>query len=183
MKSSPASEPQKAQVLVVDDHPMLREGVVQFLNRQQDIAVCGEADSIASAQGALSHKRPDLVLLDLRLGASDTIEFIKALKAQYGPLPILVFSQFDETIFAEKALKAGANGYVMKQEATEEVLVAIRTVLSGQMYVSRQLAVMIFQKSMEAPQPGPAEVNPQAMDVSRLTDRELHVFQLVGSGF
>jgi DNA-binding NarL/FixJ family response regulator len=173
----------KAEVLIVDDHPLLREGVVQFLNRQEDIAVCAEADSIASAQSALRRRRPDLVLLDLRLGASDTVDFIKTIKAEHGPLPVLVFSQFDETLFAEKALRAGANGYVMKQEATEEVLLAIRTVLRGQMYVSRQLAVLIFQKSMGAPTQPPPEEEGDVLGVNKLTDRELHVFQLIGTGF
>lgn len=182
MKTDTPKLSAKSRVVVVDDHPLLREGVVQFINRQTDLVVSGEADSVASTQATVLRHGPDLLLLDLRLGAGDTIELIKSLKAQYPSMPILVFSQFDETLFAEKALRAGASGYVMKQEATEEVLTAIRTVLRGGMYVSRQIAVLALQKSFEAPNQTQTPVDSVAM-VEKLSDREFHVFQMIGCGY
>ncbi len=179
MKNTKPTLLSKARILVVDDHPLLREGVVQFINRQADLAVCGEADSISSAQSEVQRHHPDLILLDLRLGVGDTIDLIKAFSVQYRSMPILVFSQFDETLFAEKALRAGARGYVMKQEATEEVLTAIRTVLRGGMYVSRQIAVAVLQKSFEEPI---QSASANDLTFEKLSDRELHVFQMIGTG-
>lgn len=180
MKTPQANEPVKARIVVVDDHPLLREGVTQFINRQDDLTVCGEGDSIASAKSAVFQNDPDLLLLDLRLGAGDTIDLIKVFRVQCRSMPILVFSQFDETLFAEKAIRAGARGYLMKQEATEEVLNAVWIVLRGGMYVSRQIAVQVFQKSFESPV---QTVSEDEMKVEKLSDRELHVFQMLGSGF
>jgi DNA-binding NarL/FixJ family response regulator len=169
----------KSRILVADEQPLLREGVVHFINRQKDLIVCGEADSIASARIKAARLVPDLLLLDLRLGSGDTIDLIEDFKIQHPSMAILVFSQFDETLFAEKALRAGAMGYVLKQEATEEVLTAVRTVLNGAMYVSRQIAVLILQKSLENPVLSLA-VN--EVTVGKLSDRELHVFQRLGAG-
>lgn len=180
MTAAAPKPPAKSRVLVVDDHPLLREGIIQFINRQDDLVVCGEADSIASARTAVPRHEPDLLLLDLRLGSGDTIDLIKALKIQYSSMPILVISQYDETLFAEKALRAGARGYVLKQEATEEVLVAIRAVLHGDVYVSRRMAVLVLQKSFEEPIHAVAGSD---VTVEKLSDRELHVFQMLGAGF
>ena len=119
----------KMRILVVDEHPLLRDGVINLINRQIDMVVCGSADNIPSVGTALTGCKPDLILLDLRLGTGDTLEFIKALKVQYPELRILVFSQFEETIFAERALRAGANGYLMKQATNEELLTAIHDIV------------------------------------------------------
>lgn len=166
----------KTRVLVVDDHPLFREGIVQFITRQPDIEVSGEADSVAGTYAELKKNQPDLILLDLRLGQSDGIELIKSLKAQYPELLILVISQHDEGLFAERSIRAGASGYVMKQEATEEVLSAIRTVLAGDLYISRRIAALVFRKTLDeklaAPRAG----------VEKLSDRELQVFQMLGAG-
>jgi DNA-binding NarL/FixJ family response regulator len=170
----------KTRILVVDEHPLLRHGIITFINCQPDMIVCGEADCIASAQSKLAECRPQLLVIGLRLGAGDSLEFVKALKAQYPGLLILVYSAFEETIFAERALRAGANGYLMKKAAGEEMLAAIRDVLRGQVYVSRELALRAFQKSLETPQQNRASGNLTAID--NLSDRELHVFQLIGSG-
>jgi DNA-binding NarL/FixJ family response regulator len=166
----------KASVLVVDDHPLFRHGVVLLIDRQNDLYCCGEADSVATAQAAVAAKKPRVVLLDLRLGNEDGVELIKALKARFAALHILVLSQYDEALYAERALRAGANGYVMKEEATEEVLVALRTVLAGQPYVSRKMAALVLHKMLET------KPNQQGDGVANLTDRELQVFQLVGAG-
>jgi DNA-binding NarL/FixJ family response regulator len=180
MKRAAPKAAAKARIAVVDDHPMLREGVVQLINRQEDVVVCGEGDSIASARAVVEEKKPDLLLLDLRLGGGDTLELIKSFKAQYPALPILVFSQFEETMFAEKSMRAGARGYVMKQEATEEVLAAIRALLKGEMYISRQIAVLVLQKSFDSPIQAASEND---VTVEKLSDRELHVFQMIGADF
>lgn len=170
--------PVKKRIAVIDGHPMVREGIVNILNRNEDLVVCGEADSVTSARNVVMSGCPDLLLLELQLGAGDTLELIKALKSERPALQVLVFSQLDEHSFAIRAMRAGARGYVMKQEPTEEVLLAIRTVLHGGMYISRQMAVKIFHESNS-----PAEVGPVRVDAAlqKLSDRELHVFRLIGS--
>ena len=170
----------KMRILVVDEHPLLRDGVINLINRQIDMVVCGSADNIPSVGTALTGCKPDLILLDLRLGTGDTLEFIKALKVQYPELRILVFSQFEETIFAERALRAGANGYLMKQATNEELLTAIRDIVCGGIYVSRKIAMLAFQKSLETPRQNYPREN--VTDTEILSDREMHVFQLLGSG-
>ena len=170
----------KTRILVVDEHPLLRHGIISFINGQPDMIVCGEADCIPSAQNKIGECKPQLVVTALRLGAGDSLEFVKALKAQYPSLLILVYSAFEEAIFAERALRAGANGYLMKKAAGEEMLAAIRDVLSGQIYVSRDLALRAFEKSLGTSQQNRASGNLTAID--NLSDRELHVFQLIGSG-
>ena len=167
---------QKKRVLVVDDHPLLRAGLIQFIDRQEDLICCGEADSAASTQSAVPSCKPDLVLLDLRLRSEDGLELIKSLKSQFPELLILVLSQRDETLYAERALRAGARGYIMKEEAAGEVLSAVRAVLSGEFYLSRKLAIRLVQKSIES---RPAVSGP---GIGSLTDRELQVFELLGSG-
>jgi DNA-binding NarL/FixJ family response regulator len=170
------THPTKAQVLIVDDHPLLREGLVQFLNRQDDLTCCGEAEDAAGAETAIVRLKPDLVLLDLRLGSGDGLEFIKSLKARYENLRILVLSQQDELLFAERCIAAGAAGYIMKQEATREVLNAVRAVLQGELYISRKLSARLLKKMIET-RPASSRTG-----LEKLTDRELQVFQLLASG-
>ncbi len=170
----------KIRILVVDEHPLIRHGIITFIDCQPDMVVCGEADCIPSARTKLAECKPHLLVIGLRLGTGDSLEFVKALKAQYPGLLIIVYSAFEETIFAERALRAGANGYLMKKAVKEEMLTAIRDVLHGQIYVSRDLALRAFQKSLETPQQNRASENPPTID--NLSDREMHVFQLIGSG-
>ena len=147
--SLPGTHAAKIRVLVVDEHPMLRHGIITYFNCQSDVTVCGEADDIPRTQSKVAECRPDLLLIGLRLGTGDSLEFVKALKAQYPKLLILVYSAFEEAIFAERALRAGANGYLMKKATREEMLIAVRDVRRGQVYVSRELAMSAFQKSLE----------------------------------
>jgi DNA-binding NarL/FixJ family response regulator len=175
-----ANRSAKIRILVADEHPLLREGANRLINRQPDMVVCGNADSIPTVQNTLTGCKPDLVLLGLRLGSGDTLEFIKALKAQYPELLILAFSPFDETIFAERTLRAGANGYLMNNATNEELLTAIRDILSGGIYVSRKIAMLTFQKWLETPRQSRSQGNLTAIE--NLSDREMHVFQLLGSG-
>src|SRR5438309_9002162 len=170
----------KIRILVVDEHPLIRHGIITFIDCQPDMVVCGEADCIPSARTKLAECKPHLLVIGLRLGTGDSLEFVKALKAQYPGLLIIVYSAFEETIFAERALRAGANGYLMKKAVKEEMLSAIQDVLRGQIYVSRDLALRAFQKSLEIPRQNRASRNLAAIDY--LSDREMHVFQLIGSG-
>jgi DNA-binding NarL/FixJ family response regulator len=175
----PETHATKMRILVVDEHPLLRQGMTMFLNCQPDMIVCGEADSIRNAQSKLAECRSDLIVLGLCLGTGDTLDFIKALKAQKPKLPILVFSQYEEGLFAERALCAGAKGYLMKRATKEELLTAIRDILSGQVYVSREIAMRAFKKSLET---RPEDRLRSASALENLSDRELHIFQLLGSG-
>jgi DNA-binding NarL/FixJ family response regulator len=176
----PGRQIAKTRIVVVDEQPLLRHGVVAFINDQPGMVACGEADCIPDARSKLAECRPQLLVIGLRLGTGDSLEFVKALKAQYSKLLILVYSAFEESIFAERALRAGANGYLMKKAAKEEMLTAIRDVLRGQIYVSRDLALRAFQKSLATPQQNRALGNLPVVD--NLSDREMHVFQLIGSG-
>src|SRR5205823_12997924 len=172
----------KIQILVVDEHPLFREGAVNLINQQLDMAACGNADAIPSVQSVLPGCKPDLILLGLQLGTGDTLEFIKALKAQNPELRILVFSQFEETLFAERALRAGASGYLMKHAPNEELLTAIREIVGGKIYVSRKIAMLAFQKSLETPRENGHQCQCNHASIESLSDREIHVFQLLGSG-
>src|SRR5437773_2675128 len=172
----------KIQILVVDEHPLFREGAVNLINQQLDMVACGNADAITSVQNALKGCKPDLVLLGLQLGTGDTLEFIKALKAQCPELRILVFSQFEETLFAERALRAGARRYLMKHAPNEELLTAIHEIVRGEIYVSRKIAMLAFQKSLETPRENGHQCQCNHASIEILSDREVHVFQLLGSG-
>lgn len=166
----------KKRVLIVDDQPLLREGLAQLINRQTELVCCGEADGGATAQAAVARLNPDLVILELRLGDADGLELIKSLKARFPRLGVLVLSQYDEPIYAERALRAGALGYVVKQAAAEAILRAIRTVLAGEICVSPRLAAQVLQRLVQA---GPKATGG---GVDSLTDREPQVFRLTGLG-
>jgi DNA-binding NarL/FixJ family response regulator len=166
----------KARILVVDDHPIVRQGLADLLDSQDDFCCCASAGDLAKAQEAVVAQKPDLILLDLRLGQADGLESIKALKSRFGNLRIVVISQFDEVVYAERALRAGAMGYVMKDQATEEVLGAVRTVLGGKVYLSPAMTHRVLNSNFAA------KFQPRAAAVENLTDRELHVLQLLGMG-
>jgi DNA-binding NarL/FixJ family response regulator len=166
----------RPRILVVDHHPLVREGLADLINGQHDLLCGGGAGNMLEAQRAVAEQSPDLVLLDLRLGNEDGLELIKILKAQARELRILVLSQLDETVYAERALRAGAMGYVMKEQATDEVLSAIRRVLAGEICVSQEVAAMAVQRLLED---GPAMGGAQ---LSWLSDRELRVFNAIGAG-
>ena len=170
-----AATVRRAKVLVVDDHPLLREGVVQLINRQPDLICCGEADTLLATTSAIEIHGAEVVLLDLRLGSGDTLEWIKTARTGFPQVSILVLSQHDEALYAERALRAGASGYVMKQEASQDVVHAIRTVLAGELYVSRKMTPLILRKLLKTD---------AAKDgtLAELSNREMQVFQLLGSG-
>ena len=168
------------RILVLEEHPLLRDGMTDFLNAQPDMMVCGEADNIRDARNEIAKSKPQLLVTALRLGTGDSLEFVKALKAEKPGLLILVYSAFEEAIFAERTLRAGADGYVMKTAPKEEFLAAIRDVLSGNIYVSRDVAMRAFKKSLESrPEHRSAS---SAIGIEKLSDREMHIFHLLGSG-
>ena len=176
MKLPTSDSTGKHRILVADDHPLLREGVVQLINRQDDLVCCGEANSASSARTAVMEHRPDLILLDLRMGGADGFDLIRSLKTGFPETPVLILSQYDEALYIQRALRAGASGYVTKEQATEEVLSAIRAVLAGDTYLSSNISQRVLQKIVGPPGGG------KAGGVDGLTDRELHVFHLIGSG-
>jgi DNA-binding NarL/FixJ family response regulator len=164
------------RVLVVDDHPIVRQGVTLMIEQEPDLEVCGEAEEARTALAVIHSARPDVVLLDISLPGPDGFELLKAIRGAHPALPVLVLSMHDESMYAERALRAGANGYIMKQEAAENVLVALRRVLRGEVYVSDRVASMMLRQI--ATGTGRAGETP----VARLSDRELEVFRLIGEG-
>jgi len=178
--SASGKNPVRTGIVVLEEHPLLRHGMADFLNSQPDLLVCGEAENICEARDEIAKCKPQLLLTALRLGTGDSLEFVKALKAEQPALLIVIYSAFEEAIFAERALRAGADGYVMKKARKEELLAAIREVLSGNIYVSRDVAMRAFKKSLEQ---RPEHRSPGAVGgIERLSDRETHIFQLLGSG-
>jgi two-component system response regulator NreC len=166
----------KARILLVDDHPILRGGLIRLLEKQSDLVCCGEAGDVAEAKAAIAKLKPDLAIVDLRLNGSDSLEFISTTCAQYPALKLLVLSQYDTPLYVERALRAGAMGYVVKMQAPAEIVTAIRTVLAGEVYVSRGLAGLLLHRFVGRTQ----KTSSPGMD--KLTDRELHVLQLLGAG-
>lgn len=175
----PPSGPAKKRILVADDHPFLRVGLTHMINHEADLIVCGEAASIAAVRQGVEQLKPDLLLTDLCLGDGDGLELIKSLKAQFPSLPILVLSQQDETLFAERVLRAGARGYIMKERATQDVMEGIRTIFGGDLYVSRKVAALAMRKLVEGGAEAPATAG---SEIAGLSDRELQVFRLLGAG-
>ncbi|HMG87513.1 MAG TPA: response regulator transcription factor [Terracidiphilus sp.] len=166
----------KKTVLVVDDHPLMRQGLALLINQQQDMHVCGEAEEAQAAMQAIAQLRPDIMILDISLKGPDGIELLKNIRTSDPDLPILVLSMHDEAIYAERALRARANGYIMKQEATEKVLVAVRRILSGEVYLSERMSNKMLQQYI-----GGAPNMIQSR-IASLSDRELEVFRRIGEG-
>src|SRR5271170_3171801 len=163
----------KKTVFIVDDHPLLRQGLSLLINREQDLVVCGEAEEAQTAMKAIAAQEPDILIADISLNGPDGLELLKNLRALYPNLPVLILSMHDESIYAERALRARANGYIMKQEATEKVLVAVRRILGGDIYLSDRMANKLLHQYISG---ATADLN------SRLSDRELEVFRFIGEG-
>ena len=171
-----AAQSTKKNVLVVDDHPLLRQGLALLINQQQDMQVCGEAEEAHAAMQAVTQSRPDIIILDISLNGPDGLELLKSIRASDPDLPVLILSMHDEAIYAERALRARANGYIMKQEATEKVLVAVRRILNGELYLSDRMSNKMLQHYIGG---APSMIQSR---ISSLSDRELEVFRLIGEG-
>jgi len=161
---------------VVDDHPIVRQGLSQLINREPDLTVCGEAEDARTVLHSIDRSKPDILIVDVSLNGPDGIDLLKTIRARDPKLPVLILSMHDESLYAERALRAGANGYIMKQEATERVLIAIRQILGGEVYVSDRMAQKMVQQFVKG---SPV---PRQSSVDELTDRELEVFRLIGQG-
>jgi DNA-binding NarL/FixJ family response regulator len=157
------------RILVLEEHPLLRDGITDFLNAQPDLLVCGEADNIRDARNEIAKCKPQLLVTALRLDTGDSLEFVKTLKAERPGLLILVY-------FAERTLRAGADGYVMKTAPKEELLAAIRDILSGNIYVSRDVAMRAFKKSLETRSEQQERSARPTIGIEKLPDRKTHIF-------
>jgi DNA-binding NarL/FixJ family response regulator len=167
----------KSSVVVVEDHPVLCDGLKQLISSQPDLACIAVADDVSGAKRLVQECKPDLMVLDLRLKNGDTLDFVKTLRVEFPEVKVLILSQYDELVFAERALRAGAFGYIMKENTTDEVLRAVRKVLAGELYFSERVAAAVVQRTLrEKP------LSPRA-GIERLSDREMQVFQLLGAAY
>jgi DNA-binding NarL/FixJ family response regulator len=167
---------QKTKILLVDDHPMVREWLGALINQQADLQVCGEADNAPKALQLVGQVHPNVAMVDISMEGGSGIELIKNIKAGYPEVMVIVLSMHDEGLYAERALRAGARGYIMKREATKGVLQAIRCVLGGKLYLSDKMAMMMAEKFVDG------RPKPEGSIIESLSDRELEVFQLLGRG-
>lgn len=166
----------KNTIFIVDDHPMLRRGLASLIESEPDLSVCGEAATCQAALKGIQQSKPDLVIVDLGLEGGDGLELLRDMKVRHPKTPALVLSMYEEAVYAERALRAGARGYVTKQQLDDTVLIAIRRVLNGETYMSEKLEARFAEKflggrTLETDSP-----------LAVLTDRELEVFRLIGQG-
>ena len=182
MTSTPPRTSHKASILIVDDHVMVREGIAELINREPDMAVCCGADSVDAALKALqcctagTKGAPDMVIVDITLNGASGLELIHAMKSRYHDIPVLVMSMHDENLHAERALRAGAKGYIMKQAAFDQVLTAIRQVLRGELFLSEKMRSLMLQRLIEP------NATANSSPLGSLSDRELEVLRLTGAG-
>ena len=168
--------PRKRRIFLVDDHPLVREGLANLINEQNDLVVCGEAEDSAGAMTGIAKTRPDVALVDISLKNESGLELVKNLETQFPLVALIVLSMHDEALYAERALRAGARGYVMKRESTKSVLASIRRVLEGGVYVSERVVNSMVRRFSSSPK------GVESSPVERLSDRELEIFRLLGQG-
>ena len=166
----------KIKILLVDDHPLVREGLANLVGQQPDFEICGEANNEPQALELIGTIHPDVAIVDISLENGSGIELTKSIKSLYPAVTVLVLSMHDESLYAERALRAGARGYIMKREAARKIVDGIRQVLAGHLYVSEKIAALLAEKCVEGRGGGEVSV------VGQLSNRELEVFQLLGTG-
>lgn len=166
----------KIKIFLVDDHPLVREWLTNLIHQQPDLVVCGEAEDAPQAIQEITVQKPDVAIVDISLKEGSGIELIKRLKLLQPNLAIIVLSMHDEELYAERALRAGARGYIMKRETAKKIILAIRQVLDGKLYMSKNLAAAFAEKFVDGRLPASGSL------IEQLTDRELEVFQLLGKG-
>jgi len=167
---------EKTTVFLVDDHPLVREWLTHLIHQQSDLIVCGEAETAPAALLAINSLKPDVAIVDISLTEGSGIELIKGIKAAQARVAVIVLSMHDERLYAERALRAGARGYIMKRETAGKIIAAIRQVLEGKLYVSEALAALLAEKFVDGQ-------TTMASPVEQLSDREFEVFQFLGQGY
>jgi DNA-binding NarL/FixJ family response regulator len=167
----------KMRIIIVDDHPVVRDGLTTIINHEQDLNVCGQADDAFEALRAIAELKPDVVIVDVFLKNSDGIELTKNIKAKNPKLPVIVLSVHDESVYAERALRAGARAYLMKDAASENIIKAIRTVLNGEIYVSNEISKKFLHK-IAGDKAGTTKT-----PIENLSDREFEIFRLISKGY
>ena len=172
--STKQAQPNKKRILLVDDHPVLRKGLARLIDSKEEFVVCGEASTAVDAMALIRELEPHLVIVDIGLPGANGIELIKNIRAEFQKLPVLILSMHDESLYALRALRAGAQGYVMKQEALENVISAIREVLAGRPYLSHDMSAKLITNFAS----GSNLANP----TDKLSDRELEILELFGKG-
>lgn len=175
-KPSPVTKPAKIKVLLVDDHPTMREGLMRVIEREADMTVCGEAESIQRALEVVETSKPDIAIVDISLAGQNGLELIKDIKIRHPQLPVLVHSMHDESVYAERALRAGAKGYISKNEPPHKLLQAIRDVLKGEIFLSAAMTRQILHTV------GADRADRKTSPFRELSDREFEVFELTGQG-
>lgn len=166
----------KSRVIIVDDHPIFRMGMAELLNQEEDFVVCGLAEDIGSARKVIEEHLPELAIVDITLAGDNGLDLVKELTIQKNPLLILVLSMHDEQVWAERAIRAGARGYIMKKEASDNVITALRNIRAGKIHVSARIMERLLDRlQLKAD-------TPSSRTVDLLTDRELEVFRLLGAG-
>ncbi len=175
-KKAEADIENRTRILIVDDHPIVRQGLAELINHEGDLVVCGQAEDSHGAMKAIRELNPNMAIIDISLKETSGLELIKDIHSQHADVPVLALSMHDETLYAERALRAGAMGYIMKQEATENVIGAVRKILGGEIYVSDRMAGRMVRKLVT----GQTETSTSQVD--SLSDRELEVFHLIGKG-
>jgi len=173
-KNPKCDPPDAKRIVIVDDHPLFRKGLEQLIQSHDGLAICGEAANATEAMDIIRRVAPDLAIVDLSLPGANGIELIKSIRAEFQKLPVLILSMHDESLYALRALRAGAQGYVMKQEALENVVNAIREVLAGRPYLSHEMSAKLITNFAS----GNSQVNP----TDKLSDRELEILELIGKG-
>lgn len=170
------AQQKKQRIVLVDDHPVLRNGLARLIDSKEEFAVCGEASTAVDAMSLIRELEPDLVIVDIGLPGTSGIELTKTIRAEFQQLPVLILSMHEEALYATRALRAGAMGYIVKQDAIDNIAVALREALNGRRYLSPVIAAQLQQN-------GPEGETPSTDDpVSLLTDREFEIFELIGKG-
>lgn len=164
------------KILIVDDHPILRMGMRELLNQEDDFDVCGVAENISSARRVIAETAPDFAIIDISLAGDNGLDLVKEMSSGTGRIPILVLSMHDESVWAERAIRAGARGYLMKKEAAETIVTAVKNIMAGKVHVSGTIMARLLDKFHFDPNGSHASTE------DALTDRELEVFRLIGSG-
>jgi len=167
----------KAKIFIVDDHPLVREWLANLIEKNSDLTVCGEAEDALAALKAIADMQPDLAIIDLSLGSSSGIDLIRSIRSSFPDVAMIVLSMHDERVYAERAIRAGARGYVMKRESTKKIIDAIHEVLKGNLYLSKEMTELLVEKFISS---DPEHVG---LPLAQLSDRELEVFKLIGQGY